>query len=208
VANEEKGKDADRKWPQRMKRFALFVLFATILLVPKFLGLRRRPLLWNVLRFLAAVIGAFLIADKTGSLPSLLTGFLLFVLALAVRPAKQEKSVDEQARDLGALIALNGGHLCATGEKPRPARLFVASERLHVLDPAHCPLLEIAWSAISSVRAEAMASGWRLLVAWNETGPQPGAAEFHYQGFFAEHLARTAETTLRDQLRRELPVIR
>jgi hypothetical protein len=197
-----------QSWPQRLKRSALFALFATILLVPKFLGLRRRPLLWNALRFVVALIGAFLIADKTGSLFSLFSGFLLFVLALAVRPAKQEKSVDEQARELGALIALNGGQFCATGEKPRPVRLFVASERLQVLDLAHRPLLEIAWSAISSVRAEAMTNGWRLLVAWNESGQPPRAAEFHYGGFFAEHLARTAETTLRDQLRRELPLVR
>ncbi len=191
-----------------MKPAALFVLFATILLIPKFLGLRRRPLLWNGLRFLAAVIGAFLIADKTGSLFSLATGLLLFVLALAVKPMKQEKSVDEQARELGALIALNGGQFCTTGEKPRPVRLFVASERLRVLDLAHRPLLDVAWSAISTVRAEAMANGWRLLVAWSESGQQPRAAEFHYGGFFAEHLARTAETTLRNQLRRELPVVR
>ena len=33
-------------------------------------------------------------------------------------------------------------------------------------------------------------------------------ARFRYDGFFAEHLARVAETTVRNVLRRELPVLR
>jgi hypothetical protein len=33
-------------------------------------------------------------------------------------------------------------------------------------------------------------------------------AEFIYEGTFAEHLARVAETTLRSRLYRELPILR
>lgn len=205
---QEQNEQARVSWPQRLRRAALFLLFATILLVPKFLALRRRRRLWNALRVVLAVFGAFLFADKAASVAGTFFGLFLILLALLVRPAKLEKSVDEQARELGALVALNGGRFAAPRGGMQQARLFIGRERLHVLDLDHRPLLDFPWSAVSSARAEAAAGGWRLLVVFNETAPLQGAAEFHYDGFFAEHLARIAETTLRDQLRRELPVVR
>ena len=200
---DKQSEPGETRWAGRLRRAALLVLFSLVLLIPKVLALRRRRRWWNALRLTAAVTGAFLFADKAGSPGQLLFGLWLLLLALFVRPAKQEKSVDEQARGLGALVALNGGRFARAGEPPRPVRLFLAPERVHVLDLEHQPLLEIPLGSVSSVRAEAVAGGWRLLISCEES-----PAEFHYEGFFAEHLARIAETTLRSQLHRELPVVR
>ena len=188
---------------QRLRRAALFVLFSLVLLIPKGLALRRRPRWWNLLRFAVALIGIFLLADQGASTSQLLLGLSLLLLALFVRPARGKRSVDEQARELGALVVLNGGRFSRAGKPPRPVRLFLAPEALHVLDLEHQPLLEIPVGSISSVRAEPTVGGWRLRVS-SEESPQ----EFYYDGFFAEHLARIAETTLRSQLHRELPIVR
>lgn len=134
--------------------------------------------------------------------------FVLFALALLIpktlglfkrlRPGRPAKPVDEQARELGALVVLNGGWF-----QGARARLFVGPGRVHVLDFKHRPLAEIPLSKVSSVRLEEnQARGWRLMVEWSQD-----RAEFHYGGFFAEHLAEVAATTLRNQMRRQLPVI-
>jgi len=196
-------KQAEVNWTHRLRRTALWFLFALVLVIPKTLSLRKRPGLWNLLRFGVAVIGVFLFAMQGGSAGFHLFGLLLILLALAVRPTRQGKSVDEQARELGALVVLNGGRFLLTNGKTQQARLFVAPERFHVLDLEHRPLLEIPWTAVSSVRTEPAGGGWKLLVEFQEV-----TAAFHYDGFFAGHLAQIAATTLRNHLRKELPVIR
>ena len=193
-------------WPQRLRRAALLVFFALVLLIPKILGLRRRRRSWNALRLTTALVGAVLVtAGKASHLGWLgpAAGLVFILLALLLRPAKQGKSVDEQARELGALVVVNGGQFGGAGAKPVPARLFVAPERVSVLDLQHRPLAQIALRPDTSVRVEQTAHDWMLLV-----GSDQATAEFHYHGVFAEHLARVAETTLRSQLQRELPILR
>jgi hypothetical protein len=197
---------AQASWPQRLRRAALFTLFALVLVVPKTLALRRRRGVWNVLRLVAALLGAFLVAAGRG--PELgwlrpAAGLVLILLAVLVPPAEAEKSVDEQARELGALVVVNGGRFRVADGKLVLTRLFVASDRVHALDLKHRLLIEIPLAEVSSLRVEPRAGGWRLRLDWDQT-----TAEFSYDGFFAEHLARVAETTLLTQLRRELPVLK
>jgi len=191
----------------RLRRAALFVLFSLVLLIPKTLALRRRSRLWNSLRLAAATLGLALLVRGGGEWNGAsIVGGLLVVAAVLTQPAKEEKSVDGQARELGALVVLNGGEFQVAGGKPTAVRLFVASERVHVLDSRHRPLLEIPLAAVSSIRVEeskGAKEGWRLVIEW-----PGGTATFFYEGFFAEHLARIAETTLNSQLRRELPVVK
>ena len=193
-------------WPQRLRRAALFVLFALVLLIPKTLGLRRQPQVWNALRTAVALLGAALVVVPmafASSWVAAMIGLALFLLALLAAPAKPKKSVDERARELGALVVVNGGRFHPPAAEPVPTRLFVARERLYALDRELQPLLEIAFATVSSVRAQPAAEGWKLRVEWDHS-----TAEFFYEGFFAEHLARVAESTLLSQLRRELPVLK
>ena len=186
---------------ERLRRVGLFVLFGLVLLIPKTLGLRRRRNLWNVLRLLAGIVGAVLSFSKTGGPVSFFSGLLLILFALLARPVKEGKTVDAQARELGALVVLNGGRLREAGGDV--VRLFLTPERLHALDLKHRARLEIPLASVRVVRAEEVRDGWRLKIEW-----EGGEAEFDFDGFFAEHLARVAETTLRSQLRRELPILR
>lgn len=196
----------------RLRRAALYVLFALVLLIPQTLALRRHRRGWNALRLGLALTGvALLVAVRNQPSPggSAIIALLLILLALLVPPVKEGKSVDEQARELGALVVVNGGRFRSAGAHSTPARLFVAPERVHVLDLQHRPLLEIPLGAISALRVEEAKEAkeakdnWGLRVEWEE-----GSATFYYEGFFAEHLARVAETTLRSQLHRELRVVR
>lgn len=202
---EEKHTQERVLWQVRLRRAALFLLFAAVLMIPKTLALRQRRSLWNGLRFLVAVTGALLVGAAqrpqiSGWVP--LLGLLLIVSALLAQPVRKTRTVDEQGRALGALVALNGGRFQTAKGKLTSVRLFVASERVHVLDPRHRRLLEIPLPAVTELRAEPAGDGWELRVGW-----QGSRAVFHYEGFFAEHLARVAETTLRSQLQRELPVL-
>jgi hypothetical protein len=47
---------------------------------------------------------------------------------------------------------------------------------------------------------------WDLEICWEAKTMR--AARFRYDGVFAEHLARVAESTMRSVMRRELPVLR
>lgn len=189
---------------ERLRRAALFVLFGLVLLIPKTLALRRRRHLWNLLRLLAGIVGAVLSFSKTGGPVSFFSGLLLIFLALLARPAKEGKTVDAQARELGALVVLNGGQFYAADGKAVPTRLFVTTEAVHVLDWQHRALLEIPLAQVETLRATSEeGKRWKLVVQW-----RGGVVEFFYDGFFAEHLARVAETTLSSQLRRELPVLK
>jgi hypothetical protein len=187
---------------ERLRRAALFVLFGLVLLIPKTLSLRRRRDLWNVLRLVAGAVGAVLFFSKLGGWLELLVGLALLLFALLARPAKERKTVDAVARELGALIVLNGGRL-RRENNDSAVRLFLSPEVIYVLDLSHQPVLEIPLAEVREARAASAGENWKLVIE-----SEAGAAEFCYDGFFAEHLARVAETTLRSRLRRELPVLR
>ena len=192
-------------WPERLQRAGLLTLFAFVLLVPKALGLRRRPRVWNALRTAVALLGVALVivpTTPTTSPVAAAIGLALFLSALLATPAKPEKSVDERARKLGALVVVNGGKLFLPGGEPVPTRLLVAPDRVAVLDADLEALLDIAFCQVSSIRAEQAPKGWKLRVEWDSS-----TTEFFYDGFFAEHLARVAENTLLSQIRRELPIL-
>ena len=89
-----------------------------------------------------------------------------------------------------------------------PDRLFVVDEREHTLE--EIPLVRVRELAVRPVPApgepEAEAQTWDLAITWESK--EMRTARFRYDGVFAEHLARVAETTVRNLLRRELPVLK
>ncbi len=126
----------------------------------------------------------------------------LFLVAALLGPTRADTRVDERARELGALVVVKGGRYEQFGGRALEVSLFVGSENLWVLDPEFHPLLVIPVQEIICVRAGQSLSGWSLWIEWG--GP---IAEFSYEGFFAEHLARVAESAVRGVLRHALPAI-
>jgi hypothetical protein len=212
-----------RLW-RGIRKAALSVLFAAILVIPKIRQLRRKIWEWSAVRILVASVGCLLgwrYKHANGGVVDLVVGVVLMAFGLLVRAKPEAKSVDAQARELDALVVLNGGAFIPAGnERPsrlvsifvNPDRLFVVDEQEHTLE--EIPLVRVRELAVQSVsrripaqgESEAEAQTWDLAITWESKDMR--TARFRYDGFFAEHLARVAETTVRNVLRRELPVLR
>ncbi len=203
-----------------LKRAALSVLFTAILIIPKIRALRRKIWEWSAVRLLMAALGCLLgwrYKHANGGLADLLLGIALMAFGLLVRAKPQAKSVDAQAREFDALVVLNGGAFIPHGaDRPsrlvsifvNPDRLFVVDEREHTLE--EIPVIRVRELEARPVTApgepEAQAQTWDLEITWESI--EMRTARFRYDGVFAEHLARVAENTLRNLLRKELPILR
>ena len=222
---------ADEKEPQAavtvtarpwhvIRKAALSVLFGAILIIPKVRRLRRKIWEWSAVRLLVAALGCLLgwrYKHANGGVMDLVVGVALMAFGLLVRAKPQTKSVEAQARELDALVVLNGGAFIPHGaERPsrlvsifvNPDRLFVVDEREHRLE--EIPIVRVRELVARPVPApgepEAEAETWDLAITWESK--EMRTVCFRYDGVFAEHLARVAETTVRNLLRKDLPVLR
>jgi hypothetical protein len=190
---------------KKLRNVAVGILFAMVLLIPRLLHLRRGAHSWMLFRTLLGIAGAALVVLPLGlgnGYLFSLVGLAMFIAAILLPPAKPETSADDKARELGALVVVNGGRF-KLGDAPSfAAQLFVGAEHVWVLDSRLQSVLEIPVSEITSARAEVSHGRWLLRVVWADR-----AAEFAYRGIFAEHLAHVAESTVRSVMRPSLPVI-
>jgi hypothetical protein len=207
----------------RLKQAGLAFLFSTVLLIPRVRRLRRRARAWTLIRALAAVAGAWLVwrfVRGSAGIPSLLfaSGLALFSLLVKARP--ERKLVDDVAREINALVVLNGGSW-VNPEQSRPVpetSIFVVSDRLVVFTTRLQRLAEIPLSGVRQVCAQAMPSAWvakngdaaaqvwEMQIVWHSTS-ETHRANFRFEGFFAEHLARVAEQTITSVWKKQLPVL-
>jgi hypothetical protein len=208
-----------RLW-HALRKAVLSVLFSAILVIPKIRALRRKIWEWSAVRLLLAALGCLLgwrYEHANGGLVDLLVGAALMALGLLVRAKPQAKPVDAQAREFDALVVLNGGAFIPPGaERPshlvsifvNPDRLFVVDERQRTLEEIHVVRVrELAVRPLPvSGEPEAEAQTWDFEITWESTGMR--TARFRYDGAFAEHLARVAETTVRNLVRKDLPVLK
>ena len=191
----------------RLRRGALWFLFAWILLIPKTLALRRQPHAWNKLRSIVGLVGAALAAvgassDGRASFIVIVAGFVFVFFALVVLPERPRLSVDARSRELGALVVVKGGSYHASGAWIE-SLLFVGPERLSLLEESSLrPLLEIPVAEVTLLRAEPAETGWRLRIVSNKS-----VADLMFGGPFAEHFARVAESTVRSQMPNALPIL-
>jgi hypothetical protein len=190
---------------KRLRQLAVAALFALVLLIPKILHLRRNPRSWMFFRIFLGVAGAALVVLPVGlgtSFVPAIIGLVMFISAILLPPAKPDTNVDDKARELGALVVVNGGRFQPGSAPPNAVQLFVGAESVWVLDRRFEPLLEIRVTEITAACAEQTEESWRLRMTWAGR-----TTEFSYNGIFAEHLARVAETTIRSVMRPALPVL-
>lgn len=199
----------------RARRLVLAALFTVILLIPRLRRLRRRPAGWLAFRAVVGMAGAALIlrfARAGAGAASLVAGIVLIAFAALVRARPEKKSADDVARELGALVVVNGGDFFAAGNAHHHVNIVVNPERLVVMTSTFEPLAEIPLGHLRRISTSpAGANGhrgrevWELKIDWESGGAQE--ARFHYQGTFAEHLARVAGQTITTVWKKNLPVL-
>jgi hypothetical protein len=190
---------------KRLRHLAVGALFALVLLIPKALHVRRNPRSWLLVRVFLGIAGAALVVLPMGAWSSYVpavVGLAMFISAILLPPSKPEIKADDKARELGALVVVNGGRFQQEHSSRAAVQLFVGAERVWALDRRLQPLLEIPVSEITAACAEESEESWLLRMTWGSH-----TAEFSYGGIFAEHLARVAEATIRSVMRPALPVL-
>ena len=117
--------------PRTVRQFAkqagLFILFGTILIIPRLRRLRRRVWVWTCVRLGAAACGGWLVwRFARGQMGWTGLGFagLLLAFSILMRARPLVKSGDALAQELNALVVLNGGAFadpaaCAPSHPPK-----------------------------------------------------------------------------------------
>jgi hypothetical protein len=126
----------------------------------------------------------------------------MFLTAALLPSSSSVTTVDDKARELGALIVVNGGKYGSANASAVSAQLFVGADYIWALDSRFQVLLTIPVSEISSVHAEEMDRRWTVRIRRTDQ-----TDEFSYRGIFAEHFARVAESTLRGVIHSPLPIL-
>jgi hypothetical protein len=191
----------------RLRNLVIGAMFAAVLLIPKLLRIRRNAQSWMAFRIFLGFAGAALVIlplSLWNSWLAAIAGLAMFLAAILLPPAEPRTIPDEKARELGALVIVNGGKYQPGNTAPAFVQLFVGAERIWALDPQFQPLLVIPAAEILSanvIQAQAK-NHWILQVRWSDN-----AAEFSYQGIFAEHFARVAESSLGGVMHSPLPIL-
>jgi hypothetical protein len=180
-------------------------LFAAVLLAAKILHVRRSKKSWMLFRILVGISGAALVVFPVGLsngyvIP--LVGLGMFVMAILLPSAKPGTSADDKARELGALVVVNGGRFKVGDGASFAAQIFVGAEHVWVLDSRFQSYLKIPTGEITAAQAEESHGRWFLRIEWASK-----SVAFAYRGVFAEHLARVAESTIHSVMRPALPVL-
>jgi hypothetical protein len=189
----------------RLRNAGIVGLFAVALLIPKIVHLRRNEGSWFAFRIVLAVVGASFVLLPLALWDSYLlsvVGLAMFVGAILLPSAKPDTTADEKARELGALVVVNGGEYQPGNAPASRAMLYVGVENIWALDAHFQPLLVIPVRELTAAKAEITAGAWYLRLRWADH-----AAELSYRGIFAEHLAHVAESTVQSVMRAALPVI-
>lgn len=150
---------------------------------------------WMLFRVVLGVVGAalviFPVTSGNGYVFSV-AGLVMFVAAILFPPAKPRVTLEDKARELGALTVVDGGkYRLPDSSSSVPVQLIVSAGRIYALDAKFRPLVEIPAGEISSFLALQAERGWFLEIIW-----AAHAAEFYYRGVSAEGLAHAAENAI------------
>jgi len=188
----------------KLRKTAIDAGFAVVLLIPKVLSLRRDERSWVIFRMVLGVFGAALVVLPIGFFGSYflaLAGLAAFIVAILLPPPKATSGVDDKARELGALVVVDGGTF-QSGSFAVPVQLFVGSQNVWALEADFHPLLVIPVTELISAQAEELDGQWMLRFRWADR-----SAIFSYSSVFGEQLARVAENTVQSVMRPSVPVL-
>jgi len=188
-----------------LRNAGIVVLFAGALLIPKIIHLRRSARSWFAFRIALGMVGAALVLLPLALWQSYLlavVGLAMFTSAILLPSARPDTTADEKARELGALVVVNGGEYQPGNAPAASVQLYTGVENIWALDQHFQPLLVIPVRELTFAQAESVSGGWFLRLRWADH-----SAEFSYRGIFGEHLARVAESTLHSVMRPALPVL-
>lgn len=188
----------------RLQKMLIGALFAGVLLVPKILNLRRDERSWTAFRVLLGIAGACLVILPLAFWNSWfagIAGLAMFLTAALLPPAIVTTTIDDKARELGALVVVNGGKIRMPNGVAAAVRLLVGTENIWALDSHLQTRQVIPVADLSSVYSEEAENGWVVRVRRSNS-----VDEFAYRGFFAEHFAKVTESTIRGVMRSGLPV--
>ncbi|HKV61854.1 MAG TPA: hypothetical protein VJO16_08075 [Candidatus Acidoferrum sp.] len=191
----------------RAHAFFTGVQFGIVLVILKLIHIRNNPQSWMAFRVGLGLGGAALVIlplSLWNSWIASAVGLGMFLVAILLPPAKGDKLPDDMARELGALVIVNGGKFRRGKTFSKPVQLYVGAKHIWVLDARFKSLLAIPTGEITSAEvSQAPAKQTCLLrILWNG-----GAAEFWYEGIFSEHLAQVAQTTILSVRPAPLPVL-
>lgn len=189
----------------RLRNAGIVTLFAIALLIPKIVHLRRNEGSWFAFRIALGIVGASFVLLPLALWESYLlsvVGLAMFIGAILLPSARPDTTADEKARELGALVVVNGGEYQPGNAPASSSMLYVGVENIWALDEHFQPLLVIPVRELTLATAEFAAGAWYLRLRWADHG-----AELSYRGIFAEHLVRVAESTVHSVMRPALPVI-
>jgi|SRR5277367_1675281 len=190
----------------RLRNLLIGAMFAAVLLIPRLLRIRRNAESWMAFRILLGFAGAGLVVvplSLWNSWLAAIAGLGMFLAAILLPPAESQIVPDEKARELGALVIVSGGKYQPGNAGAAAVQLFVGAENVWALNAQLQPLVVIPTLEITSATAiQGKKDRWILQVRWSDN-----SAEFAYQGVFAEHLARVAQSTLGSVMRSPLPVL-
>lgn len=190
----------------RLRNFLIGAMFAAVLLIPKLLRIRHNPQTWMTFRVFLGFAGAALVIlplSLWNSWLAAIAGLAMFLASILLPPAQSHANADEKARELGALVIVNGGKYRLANAPAAAVQLFVGAEQIWALDSHLNTLLVIPAAGITSsaVLPTQKRDRWILQIRWAET-----AADFSYHGVFAEHLALVAQTTLASVMQMRSPL--
>jgi hypothetical protein len=188
-----------------IRNLLIGTIFATVSLIPKLSRIRHNAQSWMGFRVFLGFAGAALVIlplSLWNSWLAAIAGLGMFLAAILLPPTPPHTTTDDKARELNALVVVNGGKYQPGNAAPASVQLFVGAEHIWALDAHLQPLLVIHAAEITSATAVQHKDRWILQVRWSDN-----AAEFSYKGIFAEHLARVAQTTLTGMIHSPLPVL-
>jgi hypothetical protein len=166
----------------------------------------RSPRSWVFFRIVLGLSGAalvlFPVASGNGYIFSVV-GLVMFVTAILFFPRKERATLEEKARELGAVAVVDGGrYRLPNSSSSVHVKLLVAADRISALDEKFRVLLEIPSAEITSFLALQGEKGWFLEVVWTTQ-----AVEFSFTGTSAERRVHEAENAIRSVKRAAAPEV-